>query len=787
VTRPSPRGRWGRVLGTLSRPPERRWPEGVVHHGSRLLLLGAVALLISFLFPPDSTLTVVRYEEGMVAEADIIAEIPFGVPKATEELERERSEAASAVPPIFQHRPEAADSTEARLTRFFTRVESAAQAADPEAAMQQLLSLSGISSAPGQALLLLDPAPRRWIREAAVGSARALLTRGVMDASQPQLFTAGRMTVRREGGAEVQLPRDSLMTPREFFNEAAGLLPETASTQVEELLRLILIQYQLPTYLLDVPATESDREAARQAVSPVKATVLQGEAIVRANQQVGAAEVERLVAYQDQLRTRGYTADGGARFGPMLGSWLLNLLLLGIYGLLIFFFRREVYADFRWVLLQAFLVMAYFGGAALIVRQELPPEFLPISFAALAAAVLWDARMALVLALTLGVLTGIQPPFLEYGILVTTLVGGSAAALSVRVVRSRAQTWIFIAIITAAYATALVGLGLVTGQGAPQVLTAIGWAAANATVSAILAMGFIPVFEWFTGITTDQTLLEWADPNRPLLKRISLEAPGTYAHSINVANLSEAAATAIGANGLLCRVGVYYHDIGKVLKPQYFVENQPGGRNPHDLLKPITSAAIVREHVVEGLRMAREAGLPRVLSDFIPEHHGTQPIRYFWDRAREEAAEGEELDPADFRYPGPRPRSRETAIVMLADAVESAARVLQDPTPERIRELIDRLVEARIAEGQLDESPLTFGEVTRIKEQFAKVLAGMYHHRVDYPSTRHLTQSPQGGHPAASDGHPAAADGSPSADAEPVTPGAAGGRSRRGGFRRDRG
>jgi len=349
--------------------------------------------------------------------------------------------------------------------------------------------------------------------------------------------------------------------------------------------------------------------------------------------------------------------------------------------------------------------------------------------------------MALVLALLLGVLTGAQPPFSEFSILVVTLVGGGVAALSARAVRRRSQTWIFIALITLGYALAILSQAMILRTDPGGALVAILWAAGNATASAILAMGFMPVFEWMTGITTDQTLLEWADPNRPLLKRLSMEAGGTYAHTISVANLAEAAATAIGANGLLTRVGIYYHDVGKMLKPQYFVENQPGGRNPHDKLKPHTSAAIVREHVIEGERMAREAGVPAVVARFIPEHHGTQLIGFFYEKAREES--DQEPDSDQFRYPGPKPRSKETAIAMLADSVESATRALQDPSPERVRELIRTIVEGKMRDGQLSESPLTLRDIAGIQEQFAKVVGGMFHHRLDYPATKHITDAPR--------------------------------------------
>jgi putative nucleotidyltransferase with HDIG domain len=191
---------------------------------------------------------------------------------------------------------------------------------------------------------------------------------------------------------------------------------------------------------------------------------------------------------------------------------------------------------------------------------------------------------------------------------------------------------------------------------------------------------------------------------------------------------------------MLARVGAYYHDIGKVVRPQYFIENQPQGRNPHDKLKPGTSASIVRNHVLEGLRLADEAKLPDSVKAFVAEHHGTQPIGFFLDKAREDNPEG--LNPADFSYPGPKPRAKETAILMLADSVESAARVLHDPTPERIRALVNRIVDAKIAQGQLEETPLTLRDLTRIKEQFVTILSGMYHHRIDYPMTRELSGAP---------------------------------------------
>jgi putative nucleotidyltransferase with HDIG domain len=211
---------------------------------------------------------------------------------------------------------------------------------------------------------------------------------------------------------------------------------------------------------------------------------------------------------------------------------------------------------------------------------------------------------------------------------------------------------------------------------------------------------------------------------------LSLEAPGTYAHTIAVANLAEAGCRAIGANALLARVGAYYHDIGKLGRPQYFVENQARDRNPHDNLGPDASAQIIREHVSEGLALAEQYRLPRALRAFITEHHGTGEISYFLGKARENGAF---VDSSRFIYPGPVPRSAETAVVMLADGVEAATRVLNEPTPSRVREVIEHIVRLRLEQGQLRESPLTMRQLELAKEEFARVLNGVYHTRVDYP------------------------------------------------------
>jgi hypothetical protein len=251
-------------------------------------------------------------------------------------------------------------------------------------------------------------------------------------------------------------------------------------------------------------------------------------------------------------------------------------------------------------------------------------------------------------------------------------------------------------------------------------------------LSCILVIGVLPFFESMFSITTDITLLELSDLNHPVLKRLALEAPGTYHHSISVGNLSEAAAEAIGANALLARVGCYYHDIGKVEVPEYFIENQLGVHSRHEQLAPSMSSLILAAHVKRGRTIGEEADVPDDVLNFIEEHHGTMVMTYFYNKAKEQAGDGE-VDMDKFRYPGPKPQVRETGIAMLADAVEAASRTLDDPKPARIIALIQRIINDRFQSGELDECPLTLRDLAKIREAFAQILIGAFHRRVDYP------------------------------------------------------
>jgi len=254
----------------------------------------------------------------------------------------------------------------------------------------------------------------------------------------------------------------------------------------------------------------------------------------------------------------------------------------------------------------------------------------------------------------------------------------------------------------------------------------------NGALSGIITLGILPLFEYILQTVTNISLLELADSNHPVLQRLVLEAPGTYHHSLIVGNLSDTACTAVGANGLLARIGAYYHDIGKLQKPEYFIENQDLKKNAHDELTPTMSKLIIMNHIKEGLELAKKYSLSPALWDFIRQHHGKSLVYYFYRRALEGKEENQEVAEEGFRYPGPKPNTKETAIVLLADSVEAATRSLKDPSPDKIEETVRKVINNKFIDGQLDECELTLKDIEQISSVFSKILNGIYHSRVNY-------------------------------------------------------
>ena len=408
---------------------------------------------------------------------------------------------------------------------------------------------------------------------------------------------------------------------------------------------------------------------------------------------------------------------GGVAF-PGLGTLGLNVLMMLLFWMMLAYFRPGIWQSLRAVTFFALGFIVVLVVAGLFSRQHEPRvELIPVPLPVFLFAVLFDGRIAAVAAMAMAALIASQPALRGTDALAFAFIGGVAAALALRRIRSRGQAWRFVLTVGAIYAAA----AAVSGIAQQDPLKDIGLSAAlggmNALGSAALAMMLLPLAESFTRSITDLKLLELSDPAHPLLRRLALEAPGTYAHSVAMANLCEAACDAIGADGLLARVGCYYHDVGKLRNPQYFAENQGRGRSPHEQLPPERSADIIRRHVEDGIALAKAHKLPESVWRFIPEHHGTQELAFF----------------GAAQYPGPLPQTPETAVALLADAVEAALRVLDDPTPETIADAIDHLVGSRIEAGQLREAPLTLRQIDIVRRTFVRTLTAMHHNRIEYP------------------------------------------------------
>jgi len=398
----------------------------------------------------------------------------------------------------------------------------------------------------------------------------------------------------------------------------------------------------------------------------------------------------------------------------LLGTILLVVLLLTRYGLVII---TSLHQSFPHIPLSALRAA------------------LPVPLGGVLLTVLFNVRLAFAGSLVLTILTGIMlvAP-IEYFLF--TFVGSLVGIFSLAGRQERTAFFRAGSVLGLANAYTVLAFALVEGDASRLLADMVG-GLVNGAMVAVLATGLLPLLEHSFGRTTDFTLLELSNLNEPMLRHLVLMAPGTYHHSIMVGTLTEAAAEAVGANALLCRVGAYYHDIGKTRHPAYFIENQSDALNRHDKLAPSLSRAILMAHVKEGVEMARAYGLPEVLVDLIPQHHGTRLVSYFYQRARERAdPDLQAVKEEDYRYPGPKPQTREAAILMLADAVEAAARSLSDPTPSRIQGAVQKIINGIFVDGQLDECDLTLRDLHLIANGFVRILTGIFHHRVDYPGAQ---------------------------------------------------
>ena len=504
-----------------------------------------------------------------------------------------------------------------------------------------------------------------------------------------------------------------------------GLLTEEYPANLVAIATEVLQENLRPNMLIDQEITEANRQKARDAVEPEM--LVKREVIVREGEIVTEAEYE-------MIRSLGLLADNKLDVPLLGGLFLLVLIFCAAIFLYLWLFDQQVLQDNKRLLLLCIIIVLEVAISLLV--RDLNSYLMPVAMGAILISILIDTKTAMfvsaMLSFMVSMLVSADGLFsmTMFSILLMAFAAGPVSAFVLSHKQLRTGT------LLAGFSVALVNfivtlsIGLISSANLKTALTNACWAIGGGIFGAVLAIGLQSLLEWMFNLATNAKLIELSNPNQPLLRRLLMEAPGTYHHSIIVANLAEAGATAVGGNGLLARVGAYYHDVGKLKRPMYFKENQMGD-NPHDRTDPRVSTAILTAHTRDGAQMATKDRLPSQVLDIIRQHHGDSLVLYFYDKAAK--LYGEDIDISSFRYEGPRPRSKEAAVVMLADTIEAATRTLANPSPEKMEALIRKLVREKMDDGQLNDSALTFSDLDKICATFSTVLTGVFHERIEYP------------------------------------------------------
>lgn len=554
------------------------------------------------------------------------------------------------------------------------------------------------------------------------------------------LLKASNESLRLVEETAMQLARQALTDGIE--EDKLSAVKDQLSLRVDEMIlradqkaiiKLTLNNYLEPNKIFNEMETQRRVREAREAVQPITRTIQQDQKII------GEGEIVDQETMQ-KLKALGFVRQKSG-FAVIIGIMLMiaiHILLIMTY---IYNFRRDVYENDNLLILLGIIgvitLLIMRGVLAISLADE--PEvtsligyLVPVSAAAMLVAVLVDSRISIIISIVLNIWLGIFTDFqLRFALvgLVTSLVSiYSVSKLSQRSDLAKAG---LLNVGVSAVAT-IIAIGMITEMDITLVSMGIILGVANGIFSAVLTGGFLPYLETAFGITSSVKLLELSNPNNPLLKRLLLEAPGTYHHSIIVGNLAETAADAVGADSLMVRVGAMYHDIGKVKRPYFFIENQIGLENPHDKLAPSLSTLIITSHIKDGVELAKESKLPQSLIHIIEEHHGTSLVSFFYHKAKDND-KNISISEADYRYDGPKPQSKEAALVMLADTVEAAVRSAQTTHLGKIEGIVRKVIKDKLADGQLDECDLTFRDLDIIANAFMKVLNGIYHNRIEYP------------------------------------------------------
>ena len=505
----------------------------------------------------------------------------------------------------------------------------------------------------------------------------------------------------------------------------------------------IIVEFMKPNLLYDLDITEKRQKESISKVPRSHGVVLENELIVDANMRITEEVLSKLNSLSYAVSIQQERSGFYRLFGSFLGRLILLSVIISLFFAFLVVYRVSIFHDWKMVLLISVIFLLQIVLANIVVIQLGWSEFLiPVTVGAMSLTILFDSRIGFMATTSLAIMIGLMVGQ-NIDLVIVSLFTATIAVYNIRDLRKRSQLFTTMFALIAASIFVIVGLGLFKGNSWEIILRDVQFLTINSILAPILTYGLIGIFELLFEVTTNLTLIELLDYDHPLLKRAQRETNGTFNHSIVVGNLAEACANSIGAHSLLCRVGAYYHDIGKMEKSQYFIENQFSGDNKHDKITNTMSAKIIRAHVKSGLKLANQYGLPKIVSDFIPMHHGTTRVEYFYRMALKDAEEnGGYVEESSFRYPGPKPNTKETGILMLCEAIEAAVRSIKNPDIMKIEAMIDKIIKQRIDDGQLNECPLTLDELNKIKGTvdgntgMLHVLRGIYHIRIEYPDDK---------------------------------------------------
>ena len=750
----------------MSEPGRRSWRSSRLvarlldeeHFWSLLALVAIVAIAGT-----EFGVRTYDYREGDIVDADVVAPVELRVadPEATESR---RAEARSLVVDLYDFAPFAWQAPVASLNALYAwgRTEIANDEAEPlpweelEPEVQ-----TALSQAAEQTFGLALPTEfmgAAWTEgftaETELEAERLLrnqLQHSLIGTLNPlDLGASAALRIRDIADQQERLVDDpsavrDLNASRDWLRRAVqtGFTLEPA---MEDSLAELLGKLVHPNLTFNSNETLSRRQAAGDAVDQVFYEVQRGRTIVREGDPV-TPKIERELAALGEQWSGGGSQTSSAGLTVVVGLVIFGFWQFVRYRRRTIRFQRvaRLYHLILVILVSSVLmtrVMAFVGDA--VASSFLAPPYnvaesyrfaIPFAMGSLALVLLADAEVAWIYAALQTVVVGAVSGDVELALF--SLLGSFAVVFGMTRFAERTEMFRVVATLGAVNALAVVGLALMKQPVAPWSSTGfqVALAVFGAVQATLLASAVLPPFEYMFDTLTDIKLLELSNMNLPLLKQLAVRAPGTYHHSVVIGTLTEKAAEEVGANPLFCRVASYYHDIGKMKQPEYFIENQPdGAKNPHAKLSPHMSALVLVGHVKEGLVYAEEHSLPRPLADSIPQHHGTSLMRYFYSQAKA-AADGDTVCEDDFRYSGPKPQTKEAALIMLADGVEARSRLIQEPSPRRLREMIQDQIRAVLEDDQLDECDITLGDLAKVEDAFVEVLSGMHHSRIEYPES----------------------------------------------------